>query len=201
MIKAGFAQRLFRSISAAQLSGRPLGASLYLSCITFVKQGTRMPLMGKDARIRMTERLRLEPITRAHAEDYFLVFQDDAVAEWYAGKLTLAQAQHAANEAERHWKTIGFHKWLVYDRETGTVVGRAGVSAMGLQAYAGAIRSFLPPQAWADEVRDTNEPTQFARWWVRSGGHSAARIGVVDTLRKSADTGCASRLTNSICMR
>jgi RimJ/RimL family protein N-acetyltransferase len=128
-----------------------------------------MPLIGKDARIHMTERLRLEPITHAHAEDYFLVFQDDAVAGWHAGKLTLAEAQHAVNEAERLWKTIGFHKWLVYDRKTDTVVGRAGLSAMGLQAYAGAIRSFLPPQAWADEVRDTNEPTQFARWWGEIG--------------------------------
>jgi RimJ/RimL family protein N-acetyltransferase len=128
-----------------------------------------MPFMGKDARIRTTKRLRLEPITRAHADDYFLVFQDDALAEWYAGKLTLAEAQHAANEADRLWQTIGFHKWLVYERETGTVVGRAGVSAMRLQAYAGAIRSFLPSQAWADDVRDTNESTQFARRWGEIG--------------------------------
>jgi RimJ/RimL family protein N-acetyltransferase len=97
------------------------------------------------------------------------VFQDDGIAEWYAGKLTLAEAQHAANEAERLWQTLGFHKWLVYERETGTVVGRAGVSAMRLQAYNGAIRAFLPPQAWADEVHGTNEATQFARRWGEIG--------------------------------
>lgn len=128
-----------------------------------------MPSIQKDARIRVTERLRLEPITRAHADDYFLVFQDDALAEWYAGKPTRAEAQRAAKEAERLWQIFGFHKWLVYERETGTVVGRAGTSAMRLDAYAGAIRSFLPAQAWADEVRDTNETTEFARRWCEIG--------------------------------
>jgi RimJ/RimL family protein N-acetyltransferase len=129
----------------------------------------RMAFIGKDTRIRLTERLRLEPITHAHAQDYFLVFQDDGIAEWYAGKLTHREAQQAVNEAEHLWQTLGFHKWLVYDRETGSVVGRAGVSAMRLHAYNGAIRAFLPAQAWVDEVHGTSEATQFARRWGEIG--------------------------------
>ncbi len=60
-----------------------------------------MPIIGKDPCARVTDRLRLEPITGDHAEDYFLVFQDDAIAEWYAGKPTREEAQRDANEAER----------------------------------------------------------------------------------------------------
>ena len=122
-----------------------------------------MPIIGKVACVRMTERLRLEPITGDHTEDYFLVFQDDALARWYAGKPTLEQAQRDANEAERIWKTIGFHKWLVYERESGAVVGRGGVSAMRLHAYDGSIRSFLPQDAWANEWFD-NQGAELGAW-------------------------------------
>ena len=128
-----------------------------------------MPLIGKDACVRVTDRLRLEPVTRDHAADYCLVFQDDALAAWYAGKPTAAQVQRAVNDAERIWKTIGFHKWLVYERASGTVVGRAGVSAMRPDAYNGAIRAFLPPQAWADERIDNREADHLARRWVEIG--------------------------------
>jgi len=128
-----------------------------------------MPIIGKDACVRVTDRLRLEPITGDHAQDYFLVFQDDALAVWYAGKPTLEEARRDANEAERIWKTIGFHKWLVYELASGKVVGRAGLSAMRLHSYDGAIRSFLPQQAWADERIDNNEANHLARRWAEIG--------------------------------
>jgi RimJ/RimL family protein N-acetyltransferase len=128
-----------------------------------------MPIIGKGAYVRVTERLRLEPITVDRAEDYSLVFRDDAVAVWYAGKLTLAEAQRDANEAEHIWKTVGFHKWLVYELASGTVVGRAGLSAMHLHAYDGAIRSFLPQHSWADERMDVSEANNLARRWVEIG--------------------------------
>jgi RimJ/RimL family protein N-acetyltransferase len=128
-----------------------------------------MPIIAKDACVRVTERLRLEPITGDHAQDYFLVFQDDALALWYAGKPTLEQARRDANEAERIWKTIGFHKWLVYELASGKVVGRAGLSAMRPHSYDGAIRSLLPQQAWADERMDTSEADHLARRWAEIG--------------------------------
>ena len=128
-----------------------------------------MPIIGKDAYVRVTERLRLEPIRGDHAQDYFLVFQDDAVAVWYAGKPTLEEARRDANEAERIWNTIGFHKWLVYELASGKVVGRAGLSAMHLHSHDGAIRSFLPQQAWADEKIDISEANHLARRWAEIG--------------------------------
>jgi RimJ/RimL family protein N-acetyltransferase len=117
----------------------------------------------------MTDRLRLEPIMDAHAEDYFLVFQDDAIAEWYEGKPTREEAQRDANEAGRLWNSIGFHKWLVYERASGKVVGRGGLSAMRLHAHDGAIRSFLPQEAWADEGFGNDEAGPLARRWVEIG--------------------------------
>ena len=128
-----------------------------------------MPIIGKDPCARVTDRLRLEPITGDHAEDYFLVFQDDAIAAWYAGKPTREEAQRAANEAARIWNSIGVHKWLVYERESGTVLGRGGLSVMRLHAHDGAIRSFLPPAAWADEWFGTNEAAPLARRWAEIG--------------------------------
>jgi RimJ/RimL family protein N-acetyltransferase len=128
-----------------------------------------MPTSPKDDGVRVTERLRLEPITRNHAQDYCIVFQDDAVAAWYAGKLSLEEARREVSQAERIWKTIGFHKWLVYERASGEVVGRAGVSAMPIHAYDGAIRSLLPKQAWADEARGDREAAHLARRWVEIG--------------------------------
>lgn len=128
-----------------------------------------MPIIGKGAVVRVTERLRLEPITDAHAEDYLVVFGDDAIAQWYGGKPTREEAQHAVDEAERIWNTIGFHKWLVYDREGGQVVGRGGLSAMRLHAYDDAIRSSLPAQPWADEQLDDNDVDPLARRWAEIG--------------------------------
>ncbi len=50
------------------------------------------------ARVRFSDRLRLEPIGPGHARDLWLLFQDPAVAEWYGGTWTLEQAQR---EGER----------------------------------------------------------------------------------------------------
>lgn len=127
-----------------------------------------MPLIGPQPRARLTDRLRLEPITATHAEDYWLVFQDDAVDAWYVGKPTRAEAQHAVDDAERSWTILGVHKWLVYTRDSGALVGRGGLSAMRLHAYDGTIRRFLPPDAWADEwVGDDDDP--LARRWAEIG--------------------------------
>ncbi len=46
-----------------------------------IEEGEQLPIIGKEPRARVTERLRLEPITGDHAEDCFRVFRDDAIAE------------------------------------------------------------------------------------------------------------------------
>lgn len=147
-----------------------------------------MPFIGKDPCARVTERLQLEPITGDHAEDYFRVFQDDAIAKWYAGKPTRAEAQRDADEAERIWHSIGVHKWLVYERASGTVVGCSGLSVMRLDAHDGAIRSFLPPDPWADEGFGTDGSAPFARRWAEIGW---ALCGAYWGRGYAAEIGCA----------
>jgi RimJ/RimL family protein N-acetyltransferase len=77
--------------------------------------------------MRFTARLRLEPIGPRHAEDLLLLFQDPAVAEWY-GEWTLDLAQREAARIAKAWVTDGVHKWMAYDRVTGELVGRGGLS-------------------------------------------------------------------------
>jgi [ribosomal protein S5]-alanine N-acetyltransferase len=79
------------------------------------------------AGIRFTARLRLEPIEPKHAEDLLRLFQDPAVAEWY-GEWTLDKARHEATRIAGAWETTGVHKWIAYDRGTGELVGRGGLS-------------------------------------------------------------------------
>jgi RimJ/RimL family protein N-acetyltransferase len=142
--------------------------------------------------IRETARLRLEPITRDHAQDYWVVFQDDAIAEWYAGKPTLADAHDAVQAVAASWATIGFHKWLVYERESGAVVGRGGLSAIPLHAYNGQIRAALPADARADEEFASDTQPLARRWcelgWALCGiywgrGYAASWLSQVEHIR------------------
>jgi RimJ/RimL family protein N-acetyltransferase len=55
------------------------------------------------------------------------LFQDPAVAEWY-GEWTLEMARREAARIAEAWKTDGVHKWMAYDRLTGTLIGRGGLS-------------------------------------------------------------------------
>ena len=79
------------------------------------------------ARVRLTARLRLEAIGLGHAEDLWRLFQDPAVAEWY-GMWTFEMAQREAARIGEAWATHGVHKWMAYDRVTGGLVGRGGLS-------------------------------------------------------------------------
>jgi len=57
-----------------------------------------------------TERLRLEPAGPVNAADLWLVHNDDEVAYWYGGKLTLEQAQQRAELMGESWRLHGVHK-------------------------------------------------------------------------------------------
>jgi len=86
----------------------------------------------EPARVRLTDRLRLEPIGTRHAQDLWRLFQDPAVAEWYGGMWTLERAQREAASMARAWQTDGVHKWMAYERSTGALVGRGGLSRVQL---------------------------------------------------------------------
>ena len=80
------------------------------------------------ARVRFTDRLCLEPIGVRRAEDLWHLFTDPAVAEWYGGVWTLEKAQREATSMASAWETDGVHKWMAYERSTGALVGRGGLS-------------------------------------------------------------------------
>jgi len=82
---------------------------------------------------RFTDRLRLEPIGPAFVEDLWLLHQDDGVAEWFHGKWSRARTLERAEVAARGWATDGVEKWMAYDRSTDDLVGRGGVSFVGLE--------------------------------------------------------------------
>src|SRR5580692_10743402 len=77
---------------------------------------------------RLTERLRLEPIGPGHAGDLWRLHQDEAVAAWYLGRWTAQMAQQRAAGYGQAWAADGVSKWLAYDRRTGELIGRGGLS-------------------------------------------------------------------------
>ncbi len=76
---------------------------------------------------RYTDRLRLEPIGPKHAADLLRLFQDPTVAQWY-GEWTPEKAAREAASIGRVWETGGVHKWMAYNRQTGELIGRGGLS-------------------------------------------------------------------------
>ncbi|HEY8473458.1 MAG TPA: GNAT family N-acetyltransferase [Natronosporangium sp.] len=85
-------------------------------------------LVAKAARIRLTERLRLEPVGVEHAEDLWRLHHDEAVAAWHGGRYTFDAAYRRAASGRRAWEAVGFDKWMAYDRTGGELVGRGGLS-------------------------------------------------------------------------
>jgi [ribosomal protein S5]-alanine N-acetyltransferase len=84
------------------------------------------------SQVRYTARLRLEPIGLGHAVDLWRLFSDPAVAAWY-GTWTLEMAQREVERIAAAWETDGIHKWMAYDRHTGELVGRGGLSRVRLE--------------------------------------------------------------------
>jgi RimJ/RimL family protein N-acetyltransferase len=84
------------------------------------------------ASVRLTARLRLEPISPQHAESLWRLLQDPAVAAWY-GDWTREMARREAARIAGLWVTDGVHKWMAYDRLTGDLIGRGGLSWVQLE--------------------------------------------------------------------
>ena len=101
---------------------------------------------------RLTERLRLEPVGRRHAEDLWRLHQHADVAFWHAGRWTLEEAHRWATARARTWETDGVGKWMAYDRVTGELVGRGGLPRIDADGEpTRQIRSLLPGRRWARE--------------------------------------------------
>ncbi len=85
-------------------------------------------IVAKAVRIRLTDRLRLEPIGPGHADDLWRLHHDDAVAEWHGGRWTKETARRRAASFGRGWETDGVSRWIAYDRGTGELIGRGGLA-------------------------------------------------------------------------
>jgi len=81
---------------------------------------------------RFSTRLRLEPIGLDHAEDLHRLHQDPAVAAWWDGVWTEQVAEQNACRFAAGWAADGVSKWLAYDRFSGDLVGRGGLSRLHL---------------------------------------------------------------------
>ena len=78
---------------------------------------------------RYTERLRLEPVRPQHADDLLTLHSDDKVAKYW-GPWSIDDARKHVAEFDEGWRTKGVHKWMAYDRKTGELVGRGGLSRL-----------------------------------------------------------------------
>jgi RimJ/RimL family protein N-acetyltransferase len=85
-------------------------------------------IVAKATRTRLTERLRLEPIGPEHLDDLVTIHADPLVAASYGGPWTESDARARIARAVTGWEEAGVEKWVAYDRTTGDVVGRGGVS-------------------------------------------------------------------------
>ncbi|PRX99086.1 GNAT family N-acetyltransferase [Allonocardiopsis opalescens] len=114
-------------------------------------------LVARVVRTRLTERLRLEPIGPCHAADLHAIHRDEAVAHWHAGRWSAETAASYAARAARAWEADGVHKWIAYERSTGELVGRGGLSltevdgARRLEA-GWTVRDHLRGRGFATEI-------------------------------------------------
>jgi RimJ/RimL family protein N-acetyltransferase len=77
--------------------------------------------------VRLTARLRLEAISRDHADDLWHLHQDEGVAAYW-GAWSREDAIRFASSCEEAWVSQGVSKWIAFDRIDSSVVGRGGLS-------------------------------------------------------------------------
>lgn len=158
---------------------------------------------------RFTTRLRLEPVGPANAADLWAVHNDDQVWPWYEDERpSLEQAERRARFMGESWRFHGVHKWIAYDRVSGEVVGRGGLSRTPVDDDWGQLYAFLPAEPWVRVAHDVRRPfTAHANWleigwalrhqfWGRGYAAEIARAGLAfafDVLGVRAVVSCTVR--------
>jgi RimJ/RimL family protein N-acetyltransferase/8-oxo-dGTP pyrophosphatase MutT (NUDIX family) len=112
-------------------------------------------IVAHAVRTRFTERLRLEPVTgpgevlTGHAADLERLQSDPWVAEWYAETWSAEESVLRAAAMQVAWERDGVSKWMAYERATGTLVGRGGLSRLAPDSEVTAsISALLGDDAW-----------------------------------------------------
>jgi RimJ/RimL family protein N-acetyltransferase len=119
---------------------------------------------------RFTTRLRLEPVGLANAADLWRVHNDDDVSRWYDNeKPSHEQAERWAELMADSWRLHGVHKWIAYDRLTGEVVGRGGLSRTPIDDDWGQIYAFLPDEPWVRVAHQSRWPFSAHANWLEIG--------------------------------
>jgi RimJ/RimL family protein N-acetyltransferase len=158
---------------------------------------------------RFTTRLRLEPVGPANAADLWLVHNDDQVWPWYdGGKPSHEEADRRARFMGESWRFHGVHKWIAYDRVSGEVIGRGGLSRTPVDDDWGQLYAFLPAEPWVRVAHHARRPfTAHAHWleigwalrgefWGRGYAAEIARAGLAfafDVLGVRAVVSCTVR--------
>jgi RimJ/RimL family protein N-acetyltransferase len=119
---------------------------------------------------RLTPRLRLEPAGPANAADLWRVHRDDAVWPWYGvTPPTRDQITESARQMGESWRLHGVHKWIAYDRVTGEVVGRGGLSRTPIDDDWAQLYAFLPPDPWVRAAYQVRRPFTAHAYWLELG--------------------------------
>ena len=110
-------------------------------------------IVAHAVRTRLTDRIRLEPMTApgevlaGHAADLEILHADPWVAQWFAGTWSAEESVRRAAAMHAGWEQDGVSKWMAYERTSGALIGRGGLSRM--QDYAQIVELVGPE--WATE--------------------------------------------------
>jgi RimJ/RimL family protein N-acetyltransferase len=98
------------------------------------------------------------------------VHSDDAVWPWYGTeKPSIEQVEQWATFMGGSWRSHGVHKWIAYDRASGEVVGRGGLSRTPVDDDWGQLYEFLPSQPWVRAEYPDRRPFVAHANWVELG--------------------------------
>lgn len=126
--------------------------------------------MAEDDGSVVTPRLRLVPAGPGNAADLWLVHNDDAVVPWYDGwRPSRQEARERADLMAEGWRRHGVHKWIAYDRGTGEVVGRGGLSRTPMDDDWAQVHAFLPDEPWVHEAYGREDPFRAHAHWLELG--------------------------------
>jgi RimJ/RimL family protein N-acetyltransferase len=80
-----------------------------------------------------TARLRLEPMADLHLDGLYAMNRDPDVMRYITGQPETRKATLAMiRRVERRWETWGFGWWSLFEKQSGQLIGAAGIQYLGL---------------------------------------------------------------------